>query len=634
MRKILLSALCGLVSGLARAQSSPFVDEKTEQALVNELSGDLAFETLRITTQWHKPSGSRRASSPWPARSRRAPRPRGSRTCAGSTRPPCTSTGPAAAPRPGCSRAQAPARSRPRSPPTPTSRPRSPTTRGRRTSPPSSSTWAPEKPPRTMRARTCAARSCSPTAVRRSSWSRPSGSAALSGSSPGPRRASTISPTRRTRWAGTSVPETDGPKGEKTTFAIVISAREGKALSDRMSGEGSRRWGAGGEGSASAPLRLRVVVDSVVLPEKKTAMVEARIPGTDPSLPEVVLTAHLQEEKFSANDDQSGVASMLEIGRALTRLIAEGKLPRPRREHPVLVGRRDLLRVPVLRRPPRRGEEVPRQPQPGHGRSEAVGGASHAVHGAHAVGRALVPLRRPAEHPRGGRPGEQRLSRRLAGAVAGAGAGLLEADLFPSRHARALPRRGRSLLRLHGPPRVQRSVGPRAGNVADELAGRIHPLLRGRPLADRPDAAQAQRVRRRRHGLVARQRRRAGRSLSRFLRRGARRRAHGARSGHGAGLDPRRQRQRGRPPAGRPGSPRRLARRSKNRPSRPRARSAPPRNPRSPPPSRRFAPPGPTSLSASTHGRPPKTPCSRASPGRRPGSRSRRSTPGWPSRSV
>ncbi len=107
-------------------------------------------------------------------------------------------------------------------------------------------------------------------------------------------------------------------------------------------------------------------------------------------------------------------------------------------EHPVLVGRRDLLRVPVFRRPPRGGEKVPRQPQPGHGRSEAVGGASHAVHGAHAVGRALVSLRRPAEHPRGRRPGEQRLSRRLAGADAGAGAGLLEADLFPARHARAV----------------------------------------------------------------------------------------------------------------------------------------------------------------------------------------------------
>ncbi len=110
----------------------------------------------------------------------------------------------------------------------------------------------------------------------------------------------------------------------------MISAREGKALSDRMRGESARRWGAGAT-KAPQPLRLRVVVDSVVLPERKTAMVEARIPGTDPTLPEIVLTAHLQEEKFSANDDQSGVANVLEIGRALTRLIADGTLARPRR---------------------------------------------------------------------------------------------------------------------------------------------------------------------------------------------------------------------------------------------------------------------------------------------------------------
>ena len=58
MRKLALGALGCLVTSLLLAQSSPFVPEKTERLLVNELSGDLAFETLRITTQWHKPSGS------------------------------------------------------------------------------------------------------------------------------------------------------------------------------------------------------------------------------------------------------------------------------------------------------------------------------------------------------------------------------------------------------------------------------------------------------------------------------------------------------------------------------------------------------------------------------------------------
>jgi hypothetical protein len=34
----------------------------------------------------------------------------------------------------------------------------------------------------------------------------------------------------------------------------------------------------------------------------------------------------------SANDDGSGSANLLEIGRALSRLLREGKLPRPRRD--------------------------------------------------------------------------------------------------------------------------------------------------------------------------------------------------------------------------------------------------------------------------------------------------------------
>jgi len=60
-------------------------------------------------------------------------------------------------------------------------------------------------------------------------------------------------------------------------------------------------------------------------------MVEAVIRGTDPSARAIVLTAHMQEEKFSANDDGSGVANVLEIARAFAQLVRSGQLPRPRR---------------------------------------------------------------------------------------------------------------------------------------------------------------------------------------------------------------------------------------------------------------------------------------------------------------
>ncbi|HEY7114519.1 MAG TPA: M28 family peptidase [Thermoanaerobaculia bacterium] len=126
------------------------------------------------------------------------------------------------------------------------------------------------------------------------------------------------------------VPVSDGPAGQKTTFAFVISARAGKSLSDRLRGQSADRIFSDGR-PAPRRLRARIVVESEFGAEARTAMVEARIPGSDPALPEIVLTSHLQEEKFSANDNQSGVANMLEIGRTLARLTAEGRLPPPRR---------------------------------------------------------------------------------------------------------------------------------------------------------------------------------------------------------------------------------------------------------------------------------------------------------------
>jgi len=44
------------------------------------------------------------------------------------------------------------------------------------------------------------------------------------------------------------------------------------------------------------------------------------------------LTGHLQEERFSANDDGSGCANVLEIARTMKRLIDTGVLPRPARD--------------------------------------------------------------------------------------------------------------------------------------------------------------------------------------------------------------------------------------------------------------------------------------------------------------
>ncbi|HSB35398.1 MAG TPA: M28 family peptidase, partial [Thermoanaerobaculia bacterium] len=329
MRKTILGALAVLLPGLGLAQSSPFVDASTERALVNELSGDLAFETLRITTQWHKPSGSEGffavarevearakaaglqnvrwidqvAQEPnWTCRSAEAwllEGPSGSQveTKIASYAEVATSIAD-------------------------NSRPASVTAE-------LVDVGAGETPAdyagKDVRGKIVLAYGSVGLVMEQAVWKR-GAAGILSWSSS--RLNALADSADQVGW--TSVPDHDGPKGEKTTFAIVISARQGKALSDRMRGEEARRWGAG-EAKPPQPMNVRVAIDSVVLPERKTAMVEARIPGTDPTLPEIVLTAHLQEEKFSANDDQSGVANVLEIGRALTRLIADGRLPRPRR---------------------------------------------------------------------------------------------------------------------------------------------------------------------------------------------------------------------------------------------------------------------------------------------------------------
>ena len=212
-----------------------------------------------------------------------------------------------------------------------------------------------------------------------------------------------------------SVPEKDGPDGEKTTFAFILSAREGKALSDRCAAQTPDRGAARGAERRS-PLRARIVVESSVLPEKKTAMVEARIPGTDPSLPEIVLTSHLQEEKFSANDNQSGVANMLEIGRALTRLIARGQA---RRGRAAASGSGGATRsTPSTATSPttraRRRRSSPTSTRTWSARSSRSGPRTQFM--------ARTPWSRPSylsdvagEHPRRGRRGKQRLPARLAG---------------------------------------------------------------------------------------------------------------------------------------------------------------------------------------------------------------------------
>jgi hypothetical protein len=62
-------------------------------------------------------------------------------------------------------------------------------------------------------------------------------------------------------------------------------------------------------------------------------IVTATIAGADPVLSkqQIAFTCHLDHPRPGANDNASGCATILEVARSYARLIADGKLPRPRR---------------------------------------------------------------------------------------------------------------------------------------------------------------------------------------------------------------------------------------------------------------------------------------------------------------
>jgi len=132
-------------------------------------------------------------------------------------------------------------------------------------------------------------------------------------------------------WTRVS-PDEDGKKPTPPVF--VISPRTGLMLSRWMAGRApSHIFAEESEKPATPPVfRVRLKVQSEVTRPGRQGFVEGVIRGTTYHDQAIVLTAHLQEEKTSANDDRSGCASLLEIARALNAMIADGRLPRPQRD--------------------------------------------------------------------------------------------------------------------------------------------------------------------------------------------------------------------------------------------------------------------------------------------------------------
>jgi hypothetical protein len=124
------------------------------------------------------------------------------------------------------------------------------------------------------------------------------------------------------------------PAGGRDTFAFSLPPRKGEALRRLLAAKDLQDVFATGKRAPGGRALLRAKVDTEFgqAPDGRTGFVEAVIRGTRPDREQIVLTAHLQEEQGSANDDGSGCANLLELARVFNHLIKEGKMKRPERD--------------------------------------------------------------------------------------------------------------------------------------------------------------------------------------------------------------------------------------------------------------------------------------------------------------
>lgn len=100
------------------------------------------------------------------------------------------------------------------------------------------------------------------------------------------------------------------------SFGFALSHRAGVRLRDRL--------------QRGEKIIVRARVKAEVHPGHYENVI-ATIPGTSLAHEEILFTAHLCHLKPGANDDASGCAALLEIGRTLIKLIEEGRIDKPKR---------------------------------------------------------------------------------------------------------------------------------------------------------------------------------------------------------------------------------------------------------------------------------------------------------------
>jgi len=123
------------------------------------------------------------------------------------------------------------------------------------------------------------------------------------------------------------------PEGKKGAFAFNLSPRKGEQLKKMLQTNEMQDVFATGKKTMGGKVVLKAKVDTEIGEAPgRTGFVEGWIRGSKYHDQQIVITAHLQEEQGSANDDGSGCGNLLEIARTLNKLIDEGKIERPLRD--------------------------------------------------------------------------------------------------------------------------------------------------------------------------------------------------------------------------------------------------------------------------------------------------------------
>ena len=123
------------------------------------------------------------------------------------------------------------------------------------------------------------------------------------------------------------------PAGKKGTFAFMLPPRKGDILKKILATSEMQDLFATGKRARGGRVVLKAKVDTEIRPAPgRTGFVEGWIRGSKYRDQQIVLTAHLQEEQGSANDDGSGCGNLLELARVFNKLIREGRIQRPLRD--------------------------------------------------------------------------------------------------------------------------------------------------------------------------------------------------------------------------------------------------------------------------------------------------------------